>query len=137
MTPVLMDTGCIVALLDSSERNHQQAVAIVSSIDAPLITCEAVIAESCYLLRGIKGAAQAVVENVHRNIFLVPFQLTGSAQRIAKLLKKYSDIPMDVADACLVELATEYQSGQILTLDSDFEIYRWGKNRPFELLLKA
>jgi predicted nucleic acid-binding protein len=43
---------------------------------------------------------------------------------------------MDLADACLVDLATEMGTGRILTLDSDFKIYRWGRNRPFELLLE-
>jgi predicted nucleic acid-binding protein len=43
---------------------------------------------------------------------------------------------MDLADACLIRLAGELQTGDILTLDGDFEVYRWGANRPFHLLLK-
>jgi uncharacterized protein len=54
---------------------------------------------------------------------------------VAKLLRKYADVPMGLADACLVDLATQTGHGRILTLDSDFKIYRWGRNRPFELLL--
>jgi len=50
-------------------------------------------------------------------------------------MKKYADVPMDFADACLVDMATMYQTGRILTVNSDFRFYRWGKNRTFELLL--
>jgi hypothetical protein len=52
-------------------------------------------------------------------------------------MKKYAQVPMDLADACLVHLATELGAGRILTLDGDFRIYRWGKNRPFEWLIDS
>ena len=135
MTPVLLDTGCIVALLDRSEQHHEQCVERVSSLDSPLVTCEAVIAESCYLLRGLKGASGAILENVDRGVFLIPYRLSGNAGRVGQLLKKYASVPMDLADACLVDMATQLQTGRVLTLDSDFRLYRWGKNRSFELLL--
>ena len=59
MNPVLLDTGCIVALLDRSERYHTQCAEVVTSLQEPLMTCEAVIAESCYLLRRLPGAADS------------------------------------------------------------------------------
>ena len=68
--PVLLDTGCIVALLDRSERSHEACVEALSELNSPLVTCEAVIAESCYLLRRMKGAPEAVIENVERGLFL-------------------------------------------------------------------
>jgi predicted nucleic acid-binding protein len=136
MTAVLLDTGCIVALLDRSEEHHEQCVEVVSAIQEQLITCEAVIAESCYLLRGIHGAAAAVVENASTGIFQIPYFVKDRGPQIVKLLKKYSNVPMDFADACLVDMATEFQTGRILTLDRDFKIYRWAKNRAFEFLLK-
>lgn len=135
MSRVLLDTGCLVALLDRSEQHHRQCVDVVSTIPTPLATCEAVIAETCYLLRDVPGAPIAVLENLHRRIFEIPLRLADQADRVAKLLKKYADVPMDLADACLVDLAAHCRTGKILTLDRDFEIYRWGKNRPFELLL--
>ena len=135
MTPVLLDTGCIVALLDRSEQYHKVCTAAIADLEAPLLTCEAVIAESCYLLRWLPGAGEAVLQNVDRGRFLVPYRLTGNAGSVGKLMKKYRDVPMDLADAYLVDMAGIYRTGRILTLDSDFGIYRWGKNRPFELLL--
>ncbi|MBI1902086.1 MAG: hypothetical protein HYS13_13370 [Planctomycetia bacterium] len=55
-----------MALLDRSEERHAHCVDVVPSVEAPLITCEAVIAEACYLLRAMPGAASVVLENVHR-----------------------------------------------------------------------
>ena len=135
MKPVLLDTGCIVALLDRSERHHAQCVDVVGELEAPLVTCEPVLAEACYLLRRLKGAPAAVVQNIARGIFLVPYRLAENAAAVAKLLIKYADVPISLADACLVDMASSLQSGRILTLDGDFKVYRWGKNRPFELLL--
>jgi predicted nucleic acid-binding protein len=124
-----------VALLDRSEHHHRECADAVSVLAAALITCEAVIAESCYLLREIEGAATAVLENVDRGIFQIPYRLTGNADGVLKLMRKYADAAMDFADACLVDMASDYQTGRILTLDADFRIYRWGRNRPFQLLL--
>jgi predicted nucleic acid-binding protein len=134
--PVLLDTGCIVALLDRSEQHHAQCVDVVGELEAPLVTCEPVLAEACYLLRRLKGAPAAVLQNVARGIFLVPYGLAENAAAVAKLLIKYADVPMSLADACLVDMASSLQSGRILTLDSGFKVYRWGKNRPFEMLLE-
>ncbi|TMQ20448.1 MAG: PIN domain-containing protein [Deltaproteobacteria bacterium] len=135
MTPVVLDTGVIVALLDRSERNHARCVEATESIAAPLVTCEAVIAEACYLLREIHGAADAVLDNVESGVFEIPFRLTGASRGIRLLMKRYARVPMDFADACLVQLADELGTGRILTLDSDFRIYRWRKQRAFDLLI--
>ena len=135
--PVLLDTGCIVALLDRGERAHERCVQAFSEMASPLVTCEAVIAESCYLLRRMKGAPEAVIENVERGLFAIPLRLDAAAGSVRRLMKKYADVPIDLADACLIHLATELGTSRILTLDSDFEIYRWARNRPFENLIPS
>ncbi len=135
MKPVLLDTGVIVALLDRSERHHAQCVAVIQELERALVTCEAVIAASCYLLRRLAGAAETVLENVERGVFQVPFQLSHSAASVRGILRKYRDVPADFADACLIHLADQLNTGDILTLDRDFESYRWRKNRPFRSLV--
>lgn len=135
MKPVLLDTGAIVALLDRSERYHERCVEALDALAAPLATCEAVIAESCYLLRRFPGAAEAILENVSSGVFQIPFQLFPSAASIQRVLRKYRDREVDLADACLIHLAGELRSGDILTLDRDFEVYRWGRNQTFRLLI--
>jgi predicted nucleic acid-binding protein len=133
--PVLLDTGVIVALLDRSEKFHQACAEAVGELGAPLITCEAVIAESCYLLRNLAGAAEAVIENVAAGVFQVPFQLSREAVGLKYVLRKYRDRKIDTADACLICLAEEFETADILTLDQDFAVYRWTRNKPFRILL--
>lgn len=136
MKPVLLDTGVIVALLDRSEKRHKACAAAVQEVEAPLITCEAVIAESCYLLRNLAGASEAVVANVVAGIFQIPFQLSQEAAAVQQVLRKYRDRRIDLADSCLIHLADEFGTGDILTLDGDFSIYRWGRNKAFRVLPK-
>ncbi len=135
MKPVLLDTGVIVALLDRSETHHARCVTAIVGLERPLVTCEGVIAESCYLLRGLPGAAETILQNVERQVFQIPFQLSRSAAPVRTILRKYRDLPADFADACLIHLADELNTGDILTLDSDFRSYRWRRNRPFNLLV--
>ena len=134
MKPVLLDTGVIVALLDRSERLHSVCAETVQEIEAPLVTCEAVIAESCYLLRKLAGASEAVMENVAAGIFQIPFQLSAEAIGVRKVLRKYRDRQIDLADACLIRLADEFGTADILTLDRDFAIYRWARHKTFRML---
>ena len=135
MKPILLDTGVIVALLDRRERYHNQCVAVVDRLERPLVTCEAVIAESCYLLRELPGAPETVVENVERNVFQIPFQLSQSAAAVRIILRKYRDLPAAFADACLIYPADQFSTADILTLDQDFNTYRWRRTRPFHLLV--
>lgn len=134
MRPVLLDTGVIVALLDRSENQHRACAEAVDGVDAPLVTCEAVIAESCYLLRNLPGASEAVIENVAAGIFQVPFQLSQEADSIRKILRRYRDRKIDFADACLIRLADAFQTADILTLDADFRVYRWGRSKAFRIM---
>ncbi len=135
MKPVLLDTGVIVALIDRSERFHRQCANAIQTLAAPLITCEAVIAESCYLLRNLRGASETVMANVSAGIFQIPFNLTRSSQEVRQILRKYRDRKIDLADAYLVSLAEEFTTGEILTLDQDFSIYRWGRHQHFHPLV--
>lgn len=137
MKPALLDTGVIVALLDRSENFHRHVVETVGALESPLVTCEAVIAESCYLLRNLSGASEAVLKNVTRGVFQIPFRLSTSVIEVQRILRKYRDLPVDFADACLIHLAGELRTGDILTLDQDFDAYRWGANKPFRTLISV
>jgi predicted nucleic acid-binding protein len=133
--PVLLDTGVIVALLDRDEQWHAAVVEAIAELRSPLVTCEAVIAESCYLLRRLSGAPEAVIENVARGTFQLPFALSTSAREVKRIQEKYRDLRIDLADACLIRCAEEFGTGDILTLDREFRIYRWGRNRTFRLMI--
>lgn len=131
MKPILLDTGVIVALLDRSEHHHSACIEALDAVRGPLITCEPVIAEACYLTRNLPGAPESVLQNVAVGTFQIPIQLSRCAAAIQRILKKYRDQHIDLADACLIHLASELRTGDILTLDGDFRVYGWGANRSF------
>jgi len=133
--PILLDTGVIVAMLDRSERHHQACCEKLSGLTGVLTTTEPVIAEACYLLRGLPGAAETVLSNVEEGIFQIPLRLADAAGPIKRLMRKYRDVPIDLADACLIHLAAVLETDQILTLDRDFLVYRWGRRKTFRLLI--
>ena len=134
MRPVLLDSSVIVALLDRSQPAHSECLEVVRGLAGPFFTCEAVIAESCHLLRNLEGAREAVLDNIAAGIFQIAFQISQEASAVKALLRKYRDRRIDLADACLILLATDYETGDILTLDRDFHVYRWGRNKLFRIL---
>jgi len=121
---VLLDTGPLVALLDRKDRYHRWAAAQWAQIEPPLLTCEPVLAEACFLLRTLPAGVKAVMELVNRAVVSVPFRLTEHATPVSRLLAKYASLPISLADACLVRMAEMYSSSAVLTLDSDFRVYR-------------
>ena len=135
MKPVLLDTGVIVAILQRESQHHEECVHAVSNLNRSLVTCEAVITESCRLMRRLPGAAEAILANVEHGLFLVPFQFAEAALAVRQILHKYRDVPASFADACLIQLADQLDTGDILTLKSDFVSYRWRRNKPFDLLI--
>jgi uncharacterized protein len=133
--PVLLDTGMIVALLDSTDSFHTRCSDAMADVGAPLVTCETVIAESCYLLRDIEGAAEAILHSVATREFLIPISLADVAVPVRRIMAKYRDRNVDLADAFLIHLADEFSTSDILTVDRDFQVYRWGRNHHFQVLV--
>ena len=135
--PILLDTGVIVALLDKAEKHHKECVKVLSKLKGQLITCEPVITEACYLLRNQHGAPESILANIEKHVFQVPWMLSGNELRVIELMKKYSKVPMDLADACLVNMAEEFETSEILSLDSDFKVYRWKGKKEFKVLIPS
>lgn len=135
MRHVLLDTSVVVALLDRRESMHRRCAEAIRTLTAPLVTCEAVITECSHLLRRVHGAPEAVLDNVATGLFQIPLQLKMAADGVQKIIRKYHDREVDLADACLVHLANALDTGDILTLDRDFEVYRWGANKKFRFLV--
>ncbi len=121
---VLTDTGPVVALIDCRDHYHSWARAQVAELRPPLLTCEAVLTEACYLLRNLNGGAEAVLEMVKRELVTLPFRLDEEVARIATLMRRYINVPMSLANACLVRMAEQHTDSLVMTLDSDFGIYR-------------
>ncbi|HEX9944483.1 MAG TPA: PIN domain-containing protein [Thermoanaerobaculia bacterium] len=120
----LLDTGPLVAFLNRRDQYHAWAVERLSEIEPPLTTCEAVISEACFLLRPQRGGAEAVLDLVDRGLIVVSFDLQKEAAPLKRLMARYAEVPMALADACLVRLTELHSNAVLLTLDSDFRIYR-------------
>lgn len=122
----IVDTGPLVAFLDRRDRYHSWVRSNLQTVAPPLETCEAVLSEACFLLQRIPGGPQALFELLSRRLVTIPFSLRAETDAVQHLLGKYSNLPMSLADACLVRMTELYRESVVVTLDSDFVIYRRG-----------
>ena len=132
---VILDTGPLVAFLNSRDKRHDWFVEQWSSISPAFLTCEAVVSEACFLLRGWHGGVDSIFELFERKVLSTSFSLAEHIGPVFALLKKYRDVPMSMADACLVRMTELHQESSILTFDTDFNIYRRHKYRVIPLLI--
>lgn len=121
---ILADTGPLVALLDRRDHYHAWAKAQVVDWTPPVVTCEAVVVESCFLLRHLPRAIGELFGWIDQGLLAVPFRLEHEAPAVARLMSRYADVPMSLADACLVRMSEQHGESCVLTLDSDFRTYR-------------
>ena len=119
---VLVDAGFLVALLSSRDTHHQWAVTQASELPPPWSTCEAVLSEAFHLIgdRGVPNLAALL----RRRAVLISFTLAENPDPVLKLIEKYSNVPMSLADACLVRMTETLADPIILTTDQDFRVYR-------------
>ena len=137
MTPagVLLDTGPLVGLLSRNDANHDRARRLFAECAPPFRSCEAVVAEACFLMRKVHAAGPAeVVALGARGLYTIAISAEKHWTDIEALLKKYSRRPISFADACLIRCAEIHQEPRIVTFDSDFRLYRWARRRMFQLL---
>ena len=123
-TRVLLDTGPLVAYLNRNDRHHEWAVECWTALIDPLWTCEAVISEAVFLLQSDGGDAEPVLQLLERELIRVEFAMDSHRADVLRLLRKYADQPMSVADACLVRMAELADACQVFTTDRDFRVYR-------------
>jgi predicted nucleic acid-binding protein len=133
----IVDTGPLVAFFDRSERHHQWVAARVEELDAPLLVCEPVLTEATYLLARFPRAQDALFGLLRNGALVVAFRLEEHIAALHRLLRKYRDTPMSLADACVVRMAEVHESHSVLTLDSDFTVYRKHGRVPITLLRPA
>jgi len=132
----LTDAGPLVALIDANEPDHERCRHALKAIRPPLLTTWPTLTEAMYLLgraAGWKGQ-EALWTLVLREDLQVAASSSDQNKRAAELMERYSDRPMDLADATLVALAEERGLKRIFTLDSDFHIYRLHDREHFEVV---
>ena len=124
MTRVLVDTGPLVAYLNQNDRHHAWAVKCWSSLHDPMWTCEPVLTEAVFLMQSNGGSAEPVLRLVERGIVKVEFDCADEWPDVCRLIRKYRNRPMSLADASLVRMAELTDQSQVFTTDRDFLVYR-------------
>ena len=132
---LLLDTGPFVALLDRSEELHHKCVAALESWTGPVVTTEAVLTETLYLVGPQWSAQKVALEFILRGAFQLVPSSRASLQRVAALMERYHNVPMDFADATLVVLGEELEADRVFTLDRrGFSTYRMNRRKPFRVI---
>jgi len=131
----ILDTGALVAAFRRSQDGDPftpWAANLIRSLPYPLFTCDAVLTEAAHFL----GSAAKLLEALNRGLLVSRFDTQSAAPRLAELVKKYADQPMDFADACLVCMSEHTRDCRVITLDrADFTVYRRFGREPIPLLL--
>ncbi len=119
---VLVDAGFLIALLRRRDSNHRWAATEGPRHPPPWKTCEAALSEAFFVL-GARGTP-ALSKLLERGAVFSAFSLRDDVEAVLALMSKYSDVPMSLADACLVRMTETLDNPLLLTTDTDFRIYR-------------
>jgi uncharacterized protein len=133
----IVDTGPIVAAFDRAERYHLWTAARVEELEAPLLVCEPVLTEATYLLARSQRARDALFDLLQNGALKLAFRVDEHISALHRLMRKYRDTPMSLADACIVRMAEIHEEHSVLTLDSDFTVYRKHGRVPITLIHPA
>ncbi len=121
---ILLDTGPWVALMSRTDSYHTWAKEQFAAHSGPFITCEAVVSETCFLLARAGLDAGRALELIERGVVQIGLSLAEQLKAVRNLYQRYDNVPASLADACLIRLSELHEPCQVLTLDSDFHIYR-------------
>jgi predicted nucleic acid-binding protein len=132
---VIIDTGILVAFLMFKDKFHNCSVASLTNIEYPLLTCEPVLTEVCFLLQRVHLGREKALQLVKQKYIEISFCLSEEIESVEMLMQRYDSVPMSLADACLVRMTEIYTNSSILTLDSDFKIYRKHRNQTISVIM--
>ena len=131
----LIDTGPIVALLMQPDLHHEWARRIWNELAPPLLTCEAVLSEAQFLVVRFGGDPRMVLELVKRGAIRVAFDVEPEVSRLLELQTAYRNLPMSLADACLVCMSEQETRCRLVTTDSHFRLYRRHRRQQIPLVM--
>ena len=135
---ILVDTAPLISLFDASQKYHSQCIETYKSLSQPMLTTWCCFTETMYFLHKLRGwQGQNTLWKFLESNALHLHQTTSSERlRMKQLMKRYQNIPMDLADASLVATAESLDKTTIFTLDSDFFIYRLHESKSFDVIPK-
>ncbi len=117
----IADTGFVVAFLNRRDRHHEWADEIGMRASEPLLTCDAVLAETIFQV----GSVAEVLGLVQEGFLQLAFDLRGNINEVADLAERYRDRSPDLADLCLIRMSELYERLPVFTVDEkDFRVYR-------------
>jgi uncharacterized protein len=125
----LLDTGPLISFLGAGLQHHRWAVEQWKRLSPPLLTCEPVLTEAAFLLKRDGRDSDPLFELLERGVIRIALAVQEHQADLRALMRRYRNRPMSLADACLVRLSEIHASAEILTLDSDFRIYRRHGNK--------
>ena len=131
----IIDTGPLVAIVRKRDQYHNWAEQQSANLNRPFITCEAVLSEAWFLLREFPHEQEKLLRLLEIQDLRVEFDLAAQIDKVVELLRRYSNVPMSVADACLVRMSELHNDCPIFSTDSDFQIYRRHGNQVIPALL--
>lgn len=134
MSLTILDTGPLVASLNASDQCHARAVETLKRVAFPLVTCEPVIVETCFLLSRHPRALEWIERWLRDGKIRVAFELAPNAETVFALMSKYRDLPMSLADACLVAMADANRDSRVFTFDRHFALYRCPSRRKIKTI---
>lgn len=133
MRPLLVDIGPLVAILDAGDASHRRCLEFLTKERWRLVTTWPVVTEALHLLRASLAAQKTLLAMVESSAVEVT-DILDRVDRMAALMTKYRDVPMDFADASQVAVAEREGLNTIFTLDDDFRAYRLGGRRAFRIV---
>jgi len=131
---ILTDAGPLVAIVDRGEPDHKKCVDALAKLLGPMLTTWPAFTEAMYLLGDAAGwQAQEVLWRLQQRGDLV-VEMPARLDYAVELMRRYRDLPMDLADATLVALAEERGLGTVFSLDRDFQVYRLARGKSFKVV---
>jgi predicted nucleic acid-binding protein len=121
---VVVDTGPIVALLIAADKHHTWTKEQWSRVRPPMLTCEPVLSEAGFIVKRLSGDPSAVPALVEKGVLKMGFSVQEQAAYVRALMQRYTEVPMSLADACLVRMTELLDDAAVMTFDADFRIYR-------------
>ena len=119
---VLVDAGFLVALLSRRDADHDWAASQAAHFPPPWKACDAALSEAFHLLA--PRGTPALTALLRRRAVVSAFALGEEVDEVLKLMEKYADLPMSLADACFVRMTEITTDPVLLTTDTDFRVYR-------------
>jgi predicted nucleic acid-binding protein len=127
----IADTGFLVAFANANDKHHKWAAQLATGLTEPLLTCEAVIAETAFHLE----SAAVALAMVNEGLVALAFDCGEHLVQLARLADRFADQKPDLADLCLVRMSELFPKHFVITINrTDFQVYRRNKREAIPLL---